>query len=139
MRKRCLILTLWSDPAAGSAGGAMLPCTSTLPKCLVLLLVASKQLLGDATLSCPLLLSLVPVLKGLFISVIDDHDLSVQPLLEFTTLSLAGEELGWETWQCFLPIHLLALGGMEKSSGYPLPFLEAKEMRGNGGNPLTLL
>lgn len=48
------------------------------------------------------------MLKGLFISVIDDHDLSVQSLLEFTVLPHAGEESG------SLPIHLLALGGMEK-------------------------
>lgn len=109
----------------------MLTCISTLPKCLVLLLLASKQLLGDTTLSCPLLPSLRLVLKGLFISVIDDRDLSVQSLLEFTALPHAGEEWGRETWRCFLPIRrLLAFGEMEKSSGYLPPFLEAKEMRG---------
>ena len=134
-----LFLQLGVTPAASSAGGEMLPCISTLPKCLALLFVASKQLVGDTTLSCPLLPLLILVLKGLFISVIDDHDLSVQSLLEFTVLPHAEEESGWETWQCFFPICLLALGGMEKSSGYLPPFLEAKEMRGNGGKPLTLL
>lgn len=100
---------------------------------------ASKQLLGDTTLSCSLLPLLIPVLKGLFISVIDDHDLSVQSVLEFMVLLHAGEESGWETWLCFLPILILPLGGMENSLGYLTPFLEAKEMRGNGGKPLTSL
>lgn len=117
----------------------MLPCISTLPKCLALLFMASKQLLGDTTLSCPLLSLLVLVLKGLFNSIIDNHDLSAQSLLEFMVLPHAGEEQGWETWQCSLPICLLALGGMAKSSGYLPPFLEVKEMRGNGGKLLTSL
>lgn len=112
---------------------------STLPKCLVLLFVVGKQLRGDATLSCPLLPLLVRALRGLFIRVIDDRDLSVLPLLEFTVLPHAGEERGWETWWCFFPVCLPALGGMEEPSGYLPPFLETKGDEGNGGNPLISL
>lgn len=124
----------WPQRLAVPAGRCSLALT--LPKCLVLLFVAGEQLRGDATLSCPLLPLLVRVLRGLFISVIDDHDLSVLPLPEFTVLPHAGEESGWETWWCFFPVRLLALGGMEKPSAYLPPFLEVKEMREMEETPL---
>lgn len=91
------------------------------------------------TLSCPLLPGLVLVLKGLFPSVTDGPDLYVLSVPEFTELPLTGEESGWKTWPCFLPIRLPAFHGMEQSSGYLPPFLEAEGMRGNGRKSLPLL
>lgn len=73
-------------PAPGSTGGEVFSGISALPKCLFLLFVASKWLLGDMMLSCPLLRLLVLAPQHLFISSNNDHGLSVQSVLEFRVL-----------------------------------------------------